>query len=253
MRKMCSVIQYEYKMQMRHIATWVIFIAATIIALLDSFPSALNLERLEFLPQPSYFVYRIMSIYALLLAFGLIFLLSNRFRIDEKTGVKTLFMVAPIKKAQYIAGKLLAGFIYTFSVMALFLILNTAIYAIFSPTTSIFADYLVPIGKTLLVSVLPVSFFISFCSVALPVIIDFRLYYFGISALFILNAITVGSAEKMPFYLITSGDLIKLIWQHPKYPFNDMQSILTNLLFLIVCGLAAWILLACKKKFWRSE
>lgn len=253
MRKMFSILKYEYKMQMQRIATWGVLIAVTIITLLDSFPSASNLARLEFLSQPSYFVYRAMSLDGLILVFGLMFLISNRFRVDNVTGIKSLFMAAPIKKGQYIGGKLLAGFLYTLTIVILFLVLNTTVYAVFSPIKCSMAGYLIPLSKTITVSVVPVSFFISVCAVALPAIIDIRLFYFAISIIFILNATTVGSAEQMPFYLITSGDLIKLIWQHPQYPFGDTGSIIANLIFLIGCGFFSWIMLLCKRKFWRAE
>jgi LPXTG-motif cell wall-anchored protein len=57
----------------------------------------------------------------------------------------------------------------------------------------------------------------------------------------------------MPFYLITSGDLAKLIWQHPKWPFSNTGSIQANLVFLVGCGLLAGLLLFLKRKFWRNE
>lgn len=253
MRRMFSIVRYEYKMQMTRLATWGVLIVATVITLLDNFPSASNLARLEFLSQPDYFIYRIMSFDGLILMFGLMFLLSSRFGVDEKTGMKPLFMASPLKRHHYMAGKLLAGFLYTLTIMAGFLVLNTAIYAIFSPVKSNVAEYLNPLGKVMLVSSIPVSFFIGFCAVALPAIMDIRLFYFGISALFILNAATVGSAGKMPFYMITSGDLIKLIWQHPKFLFTDIDSITANLIFLIGSGLLSWFLLSCKRKLWRAE
>jgi len=253
MRKMFFISIFEYKMQMRRIATWGVFITATTITLLDNFPSASNLARLEFLSQPNYFVCRAMSLNGLILVFGLMFLLSNRFHVDHKAGVKSLFMAAPIQKGQYIGGKLFAGFLYTLTIIILFLVLNTTAYAIFSPIKSGVAEYLMPLGKTIVVSAIPVSFFISFCAIAIPAVVDIRLFYFAISVVFIINAATVGSAEKMPFYLITAGDLIKLIWQRPKWPFNDMTSIAANLMFLIGCGLLSWLLILCKRKFWRAE
>ncbi len=253
MRKVLSILRYEYKMQMRRIATWGVLLASIVITLLDSFPSASNLARLEFLPEPSYFIGRIMSLNGLILIFGLMFLLSNRFPIDTTTGVKSLLMSAPIQKGQYVGGKLLAGFLYTLTIALLFIVLNTAIYALFNPVKSSIADYLIPLGKIFVISVLPVSFFTSFCAVALPAVLDIRLFYFAISGVFIINATVVGSAEQMPFYLITSGDLMKLIWQHPKFPFVNAGSMAANLLFILGCGFFSWTLLLCKRKFWRAE
>lgn len=253
MRKMLSIIQYEYKMQMGHIATWGVFLAATIVTMLDSFPSAANLARLEFLVQPNYFLYRTMSLCGLILVFGIMFLQSNRFAVDNQTGVKPLFMSAPIRKAQYIAGKLFGSFLYTTTIIIMFLALNVTVYAIFIPVKAGVIEYIMPLAKTIFFIGIPVSFFISFCAVALPAIMDIRLFYFVISVVFILNATTVGSAEAMPFYLITSGDLIKLVWQHPKYPFSDVGSMIANLCFLLGCGLLSWVLLLCKRKFWRAE
>ena len=58
-------------------------LVATAIALFDNFPSERNLARLEFLEQPVYFIYRTMSLDALIVVFGLMFLMSNRFSLDN--------------------------------------------------------------------------------------------------------------------------------------------------------------------------
>lgn len=77
------------------------------------------------------------------------------------------------------------------------------------PVDVSFQDCLIPLAKALIINVLPVSIFISFTSVALPAIFDVRLFYVLASVLFILNAASPDSSDKMPFYLITSGDLKK--------------------------------------------
>lgn len=253
MSKILSIVRYEYKMQFGRIATWGIFILATVIALLDNFPSAKNHARLEFLTQPSYYVYRTMGLDGLIISFGLIFLLSYRIPVDNKTGCKALLMAAPISKGQYVLGKLLGGFAYSMTIISAFLILNTAIYAAFTPIESAVMEYVGPLLIALIVIGIPVSFFTSFLSITLPVIIDIRLFYLLIAVLFLLNAGSVSSSEAMPFYLITSGDLIKLVWQHPKFPFSNTFSIAANLTFLIGCGLLSWALLMLKRKFWRAE
>ena len=92
MRRMLAVLRYEYKMQFRRLATWGIFLAATVLSLLDNFPSSANLARLEFLREPAYFVYRIMSLDSLVLLFGLMFLLAGRLPLDTKTGMKPLLI-----------------------------------------------------------------------------------------------------------------------------------------------------------------
>ena len=85
MRKMFSVLHYEYKMQFKRLVTWGVLLVATALSLLDNFPSAGNLARLEFLNEPAYFVYRIVSLDSLVLLFGLMFLLAGRIPIDTKT------------------------------------------------------------------------------------------------------------------------------------------------------------------------
>lgn len=75
---------------------------------------------------------------------------------------------------------------------------------------------MVPLVKANLVSALPVSLFVSFCSAALPGMINLRLFYLLAALLFGVNAAYVGSANPAPFYMITSGDLIRLIWGNPK-------------------------------------
>ena len=128
MRKLCSVLCYEYKMQIKRPAVWGVLLVTVAMAQLDNFPSAQNLARLEFLNQPAYFVCRVMSLDALLLFFGLAILLANRFPTDRKNGMKHLFLSYPLEKTAYILGKLLGGFCVAFSMAFLFLTLNTAVY-----------------------------------------------------------------------------------------------------------------------------
>lgn len=253
MRKIMSIIHYEYKMQLKRIATWGVLLTATGIALLDNFPSAANLARLEFLVRPAYFIYRTMSQDGLILAFGLLFLLSNRFTLDKKTGVKSVIMASSIGKEQYIFGKLIGGFLYTFTMLCIFLMMNTAAYYVAASFEIGIMECIAPLLKTIFISVLPVSLFVGFCSLALPVLMDIRLFYLLSAVLFGVNASTVNSAEAMPFYLITSGDLIRLIWVHPRWPEIIMGSVQANLLFLLGSGVISCVLLCLKRKFWRAE
>lgn len=253
MHNILSVIHYEYKMQIRRFATWGVLGVTIIFSLLDDFPSAANLYRLEFLTDPVYFVYRTMSLGGLPLAFGLMILLSNRFPIDCKTGVKSLIMAGPATKAQYIFGKLIGGFCYAVTVFSLFLAANALVYYMTAPFQVSIGNFLTAIVKTIVLCVLPVSVFVGFLSVSLPVWTDVRLFYAMAAVLFFINASTPVSAEPMPFYCITSGDLIKLIWQHPQFPFVNAGSIQANLVFLTGSGGVSMLLLLVKKRFWRYE
>lgn len=253
MRKIMSIVHYEYKMQFKRLAAWGVLLVATAIALFDNFPSETNLARLEFLDRPAYFIYRTMSLDALIMVFGLMFLMSDRLSVDNKTGVKPLMMASTMGKGEYLCGKLFGGLLYTFSMICIFLMLNTAVYCCAAPFEISIMDCVVPLLKTVAVSALPVSVFISFCSIAIPALIDIRLFYLLAAVLFVFNASFVGTAEAAPCYLITAGDLIRLIWVHPKWAQVDMGSAISNLIFLLGCGLISWVSLFVKRGFWRSE
>ena len=66
---------------------------------------------------------------------------------------------------------------------------------------------------------------------------DIRLFYILAAIYFGVNAMYVGSAETMPFYLLTSGDLVRLLWVHPRWPFVTMESVWANGAFLLEPGL----------------
>lgn len=252
MDKIRTILRYEYKMQLTRSATWGVFFMAAFMSLLDNFPSPENLKRLEFLSQPSYFLCRTMSLDGLIMVFGLVILLAGSFPGDDKTGVKPLFLSAPVSRGQYISGKLAAGFLFSFTMLTLFLTANTLIYFAAVPVRVSAADCLDPLLKTLLISVLPVSLFTGFTAAALPALMDIRLFYLSAAVFFLMNASYVGSAEAMPFYLVTSGDLMKLIWQHPRWSFANSGSIQANLLFLTGCGLLSGSLLFLRRSFWRA-
>lgn len=253
MHNTITIIRYEYKMQMTRIATWGLLTAAAVLSLLDNFPSAGNLHRLEFLADPVYFIYRVMSQDGLTVAFGLMILLSNRFSVDAKTGVKHLVMAGPTAKAEYIFGKTLGSFCCTVTVFALFLTADAIIYCLAAPFPVAAGILFETLVKTIFICVLPVSFFVCFLSAGLPALLDVRFFYAMAAVLFILNTAAVSSAEAMPFYCITSGDLARLIWHHPKWTFINTGSIQANLIFLAGSGLLSLLLLFAKKSFWRHE
>lgn len=253
MHKICSIIHYEYKMQIKRPAGWGVLLAASASALLDSFPSGSNLARLEFLRYPSYFIFRIMSIDTLILTFGLMFLLAGRFPLDSQTNVKSLMMAAPLHKAQYLSGKLIGSLLYMFSMLCIFLTTNTLVYFMAAPFEINPAACVIPLLKAIAFCVFPVSIFSAFCSVSVPAVMDIRLFYILAAAIFGYNAVYVGSAEAMPFYLITSGDLTRLIWTHPRWPQISMRNVLANGIFLAGSGLLSGSLLFLKQRLWRAE
>lgn len=258
MRKVLSIVYYDYKMQIGRVAAWGVLLAALLISLADSFPSAGNLSRLEFLSDPSYFIHRILGLDGPLLVFGLVFLVSNRLPVDEKTGVKPLMMAAPVERWQYILGKGLAGFCFVFTMMCTFLLAGVLVYSMALPVKPFSAEGFAAevfrcVCKATVISVLPVSLFVGLSAAALPALTDIRLFYLAAGVLFAVNIFYVGSAEAAPFYLITSGDLIRLMWVHPKWPRIDDTSVRANLAFLLAGGFCPWTLLLVKRKFWRSE
>ena len=253
MRKIYAIAHYEYKMLITRWGTWGVFWVSVFLCLSDNYPSAHNLARLEFLCQPAYFLYRIVSLDILILIFGLLFLLSGRFPADRKYGLHPLFMTLPLHKRHYLTGKLLGGWFYTLTMLCLFLGVNFFVYSLAAPFKMDAADCIASFVKTLSVSILPVSLFIGICSTALADLLDIRLFYLLTAILFLLNVTTVGSALPMPFYLITSGDLAKLIWTHPEYPRIPSASVLANCLFLAGGGLLCMGLLAVGHRPWRAE
>lgn len=253
MRELFTVLRYEYKMQCSRLTTWGVLLAATALSLLDNFPSAGNLTRLEFLKEPAYYVYRIVSLDGLVLLFGLLFLLAGRIPLDARTGMRALLMSSPLQKWQYMWGKLSGGFLYIFTLQCVFLVLNTAIYFAAAPFALSPAACIVPLAKAIVVSCIPASVCVGFCSVALPGVMDLRLFYLLAALYFGWNAAYVGSAETMPFYLLTSGDLARLIWVHPRWPSVPLESVLANGIFLTGVGLAAACLLLGDRKVWMPE
>lgn len=253
MNKLTSIIRYEYIMQLRRPAAWGILLAATALAQFDCFPSSRNLARLEFLNQPAYFIHRIMTFDVLLLMFGLSFLLAARFPGDRRLGVNALFLAAPLKKGQYVWGKLAGGLLFTVSFLSFFLMINTFIYCMGAPFPLPILDCLVPLGKALALWGLPICLFVAFGSVGVASLLDLRLFYLLEALFFGYNAAYVGSADVMPWYLLTLGDLGRLIWVHPRWPAIDRGSVLANGLFLAGSALVFAILPLFSRRLWRPK
>lgn len=253
MSKLFSIAKYEYKMQIKRPAGWLVLLFVFLSAMADSLPTASNMARLEFLNDISYYIRRILSFDGLLLLFGLLFLMSNRLVDDRKTGRRELFISSPVRKGNYLLGKLLGNFLYALTMMYTLLAGALIGFLLFSKSVTPAGAYLVTVFKASLYLIFPASFLVVAISVMLPEIIEIRLFYMLSSVFFFVNAFFIDSSEKMPFYIFLQGDLSKLVWHHPSFPMAQAGSIALNLLFMIGTGTAAIILVAAKQTFWGAE
>ena len=250
MNKTALIAKYELKMQIRRIGGWLVFAFSMVLALLDDFPSAANVIRLAELPKQGYVVYRLIGQPGIILLFGLMFLLSNRIRGDWKSGTLDLFTTAPIRKAQYLGGKILGNFGYLLCMTGLYLAVNGVIQAVFTPGQFTAIPYFVGF----IVVIFPACFFVSMCSLAIPVLLDIRLFYSVFAVYFMANLIIVPEkgVSDLPFWFLLTGGLSRFV-----YRFNlntlDFGNITVNLTFLLGIGIFAFVLLTAKRRYWRAE
>ena len=158
-----------------------------------------------------------------------------------------------MEKCQYVVGKLLGGWLYTFTLLCAFLAVCAGIYRAAAPFPVSPGACLRPLAKAVAVSALPASLFVGSCAVAIPDLTGPRLFYLLSAVLFGSNAAYVGSAEAMPFWLITAGDLIRLVWVHPAWPELPVGSALANAGFLVGGALLSCCLLLAKPGVWRER
>lgn len=252
MSKLLTVAKFEYKMQIKRTAGWLVLFFVLVLSMAECLPTSANIARLEFIEDIHYYVRRVFSLDGLLLLFGILFLTASRLVDDRKSHRRDLFMAAPIGKASYLGGKLLGNLLFALTLMYLLLVLSLCGFMIFSRSDTPFYSYISAIVDVSLYLILPSAFFIVASSLMLSEVVDTRLLYLLYSVLFLVNVFFTNTAEAMPFYIFTQGDLAKLIWQHPKFPEINMQSVCFNLLFMLGSGVAATVLVAVKRRFWRE-
>ena len=162
-------------------------------------------------------------------------------------------MAAPVEQGQYVLGKLLGGWLYTLTLLCAFLTVCAGVYWAAAPSPISLGACLRPLAKAVAVSALPASLFVGACAVVIPGLTGPRLFYLLSAVLFGCNAAYVGSAEAMPFWLITAGDLIRLVWTHPDWPEAPVGSALANAGFLVGGTLLSCCLLLAKPGAWRER
>lgn len=253
MSKMLSITKYEYAMQIKRIAGWIVLLFVLASSMMDCLPVVANLTRIEFLGDIHYYVRRVFSFDGLILLFGILFLTAGRMVDDRKTHCRDLFMTAPIGKASYIGGKFLGNFLFALTLMYVLLIFSLAGFIWFGSSNVTIGEYASAIFSVSFCVILPATFFVVASSVMLPELVDIRLVYLVYSVLFLVNAFTTDQAGPIPFYIFTQGDLAKLIWQHPRYLELYMGSACLNLAFMLAIGILSIMLVAVKRRFWRAE
>lgn len=248
-----TIAKYEYKMQIKRIAGWIVLLFVLVSAMAECLPTDANLKRLEFLVDIRYYVRRVFAFDGLLLLFGILFLTAGGLVEDRKSRRRDLFMVVPLEKASYIGGKLLGNILFSLTLMYSLLVISLCGYAVFCTTgvsegscISVFID-------VSLYVILPATFFVVTGGMMLSEITDIRLVYLLYSVLFLVNVFSPDTAEARPFYIFTQGELAKLIWRHPKYMEIHAGSLCLNVVFLLGTGGLAIALVAARKKFWRAE
>ncbi|HBC27179.1 MAG TPA: hypothetical protein DC013_07180 [Ruminococcaceae bacterium] len=249
MSKSALIARYEFKMQIRKIGGWLVFAFSLALALFDDFPSAGNLNRLSELHKQGYVVYRLIGQPGILLLFGLMFPVSVRIYGDWKKGTLDLLTTAPIRKAQYLSGKFLGSFAYLLCMTGIYLAGNGIIQAIFTPGEFTAVPYLIGFAAI----AIPACFFLAMCALAIPMLIDIRLFYAVFTAYFMANLIIVPpkGVGELPFWFLLTGGLSRLVYRFNLNTLN-FGNILLNLAFLLGIGLFAGLLLRAKRQYWRA-
>lgn len=142
MSKMLSIAKYEYRMQIKRIAGWIVLLFVLASSMMDCLPVASNMARIEFLGDIHYYVSRVFSFDGLILLFGILFLTAGRMADDRKSHRRDLFMAAPIRKSSYIGGKFIGNFLYALTLMYVLLIVSIAGFAVFSPSGTTVWEYI---------------------------------------------------------------------------------------------------------------
>lgn len=249
MRNFLTIAKYEWKMQIRNLGFWIILVVGLVIGGLDSFPTSANMVRLDGQIQNSGYVVSRLLLYAVvLMMFGFVFMVSNRIRCDKKLGVSELYMVSPLTKWQYIAGKFTANLSAVLAVVGVFFIINALVHLIFNPAPFDVRPYLIGFISV----AVPMAVFTIGCSVSLPVLTDIRFVYVLMSGYFFLNVAIVPDSRAFPFYLLVSEPL-KLI--NPYLGFGQKSGALMvyNWTFMLGIGIFAVLLLLCGKRYWRER
>lgn len=249
MRNILSILKYELKMQLKNVGFWVVLAFAVAATLWDNFPSEANISRLNFLTDQGYVVSRLLAHEGVLLLFGIMFLLSDRIRGDKKRGTIELFMASPLSKAQYIWGKFLGNYAITLLVMAVYLAVNALVQFIYNPGPFT----LMPYAVGFFAMSVPACFFLSACAVALPVIVDIRLFYVVFSVYFLMNSDFIYTENSIlrSLYLF-QRDMLKLVYTYEQFETVMVTKLLWNLVFLICVGIGSMLLLQANKRYWRE-
>jgi len=244
-----TVAKCEWKMQIRNIGFWLLLALALTVSILDCFPSASNMARLDNqLTDHGYVVTRVIKDSLVLMLFGFVFLVSNRIRRDKSLGVAELYMASPISKAQYVFGKIAANLLIALLLSAVLIFGNGAVQLVFGTSSFDIMPYIIGF----IAVAVPACIFTVCFSTAMPVITDIRLVYVAMVAYFLLNMIIVPDGTKLPFYLLAS---------EPMKLFNPLLGLgirtgalmVLNWLFLIGSGAASVVLLLCTRRYWREH
>lgn len=246
--KALIIAKYEFKIQFKRIGFWIILFIGTALALVDNFPSDANLSRLPKLIYQEYVVSKLLLQPGVILLFGFIFLIANQISDDRKKGMNQIIMTKPLSRFRYVLGKFLGNYILILCFFAIYLCINAFIQAAWSPGD--FTSY--PYIIAFFCVIVPATLFVVGCSIAFPVFLDIRLVYIFLSMYFMWNLILTPDNDKLPFYLLFGGDLIKLVY---KYGLKEPSyfKILLNAIFLVGVGILSISSLLLFGEFWREK
>lgn len=246
MRNVLSIARYEFKMQIRNIAFWIVLLIPTALSIWEQFPSKENFKRLGGLTRHNYIASRSLTLMGIFLMFGCVFLMGNRIKTDMKQKTSEILFSTPISKVSYICGKFFGNYLISLTMCGVFVFLNGIVQALFNPSPF---DVLPYILSFVFIAV-PSMFFVVGLSLAVPVFIDIRFLYSSFSAYFMYCIVVIPETYEFPFYRIV-GDTQKLVYSVDGFTV-PYQSAFLNMAFLTGIGVISLLVLGLNRRFWRE-
>lgn len=246
MRDVLTIARYEFKMQIKNKVFWTILLITSLLSIWEQFPSTENLNRLEHLTNHGYIASRSLTLTGIFLMFASVFIIANRIRGDMEQKTTDILFSKPITKGSYIWGKFIGNYSTSITMFAVFIGLNGTIQAMFNPSPFEILPYI----KSFIFITMPTMIFVVGLSIAIPVLIDIRIFYASMSVYFMYCILVIPNTYEIPFYWII-GDTRKLIYRCFQIPY---RSIILNIVFLIGIGLCSIGLLSLSsKRLWREQ
>ena len=229
MRRLLVIGKFEFLMHVRKANFWILSFILSILAMIDTMPSANNL-RMDYFKDHLYVAGRIFGTNLQFIVIVLVFLTSNKVLEDKRLNTIDVIMAKPLSIKEYYLGKFTGNFFVCLLMVVIILITCLVPQVMMHPTPFKISPYIL----SLIALALPAIIFVSSVSTVYPVLFRSTKIYYVVFLVYWIMCVFIQENDNMRYTFFKFAGENKLLFYKELAGFNTTLAAIINIGVLIL-------------------